>query len=224
MRWPEHINSVICGDSLQVMKEIPDDSIDLVIDDPPYGIDIVGNNGKIGGDSLAGCNVYPKIYGDDKPFDPSLILEKFYHVPIFLFGANYYAKLLPEMSSWYIWDKRDGTTSDNHADCELIWSNVGGPARIFRHLWRGCMRASSDDIPRCHPTQKPIALMKWLIHNHSKGGDVVLDPYMGSGSTLVAAKQLGRRYIGIEINPDYVAIAQDRLRQTELFGNTNVSS
>lgn len=227
--WPDDfINRVICGDCLEILPMIPDGVIDAVITDPPYGIGIINKSrGSIGGSKSFGsiggakkiikAKVYPAVIGDDSPFNPSALLKRFYDKPMVLFGANYYARSLPEMSSWFIWDKRDGTTSDNFADCEMAWSNVGGPARLFSHHWRGLIKASEQDQRRLHPTQKPVAVMRWIIDKTTAPGQIILDPYAGSGSTLVAAKELGRNYIGIEITQDYCAIAVERLKQGELF-------
>lgn len=219
MVWPDdYINKIICGDCLEVMQGIPDGAVDLVVTDPPYGIGLPTNYKSRGRGKWTNNKDFPAVHGDDKPFDPIPLLRQFGEIPLFIFGGNYFARQLPEMSSWYVWDKRDGCLVNDQADCELIWSNVGGPARVFRHLWNGCLKASERTEPRQHPTQKPIALMRWLIAAQSKEGQVVLDPYVGSGTTCIAAKQLGRKYIGIEINPDYCKIAEDRLRQGELFG------
>lgn len=224
MIWPDdYINKVICGDCLEVMKGIPDGAVDCVVTDPPYGIGIVGGSkpfGSIGGSNIVQANIYPMVHGDDKPFNPTPILKQFPGKPIVLFGANYYAHALPETSSWFIWDKRNGTTSDNFADCEMAWSSIGGPARLFSHHWRGLIKASERKQKRVHPTQKPVILMEWIINQVSEIGDIIFDPYTGSGSTLVAAKQLGRKYIGIEISEKYCDIARERLRQEELFGWT----
>ena len=114
MKWPDdYINKVICGDCLEVMKGIPDGAVDCVVTDPPYGIGIVSGakpSGTIGGSKPFGsgggsniiqANIYPKVHGDDKPFDPQAILKQFPDKPIVLFGANYYAHSLPETSSWF---------------------------------------------------------------------------------------------------------------------------
>lgn len=217
MKWPDdYINKVICGDCLEVMKGIPDGVVDALITDPPYGIGLATDYQNRGRGKWANNKDFPKVFGDDKPFNPEHILKRFYNKPIILFGANYYARSLPETSSWFIWDKRNGVLTNDQADCEMIWSNVGGPARVFRHLWNGCLKDSERGQRRYHPTQKPVVLMEWLISNNTDELDLILDPFAGSGTTLVAAKQLGRKYIGIEINPDYCKIAEERLRQEQL--------
>ena len=105
-------------------------------------------------------------------------------------------------------------TSNDFADCELVWTNLPGVARLFRHQWSGAMRASERGEPRLHPTQKPLILMRWIIGRCPEG--VVLDPFMGSGTTLRAAKDLGRRAIGIDIDERYCQIAAQRCAQEVL--------
>src|SRR5690606_34818674 len=106
---------------------------------------------------------------------------------VVLFGANHFASRLPPTPTWLVWDKRRGTGSDSQADCEIAWSNLGGPARLFSHLWRGAIRDSERGVKRVHPTQKPVALMRWCLEQARPSG-IVLDPFLGSGSTLVACK------------------------------------
>ena len=220
MNWPDDfINKVICGDCLKILSEIPDGAVDAVITDPPYGINLDTTNKNQHRSVLAKAKDYPKIVGDDKPFDPNQLIKRFFNKPMFLFGANNYHRSLPQSGGWLIWDKTGGGRHFNdNADAELAWSNVTNTPRMFHHMWHGMMKDSERQDQRQHPTQKPVALMAWIISKWTKPDDLILDPYAGSGSTLVACKQLGRRYIGIEISPEYCRIAEDRLRQGELFG------
>lgn len=103
--------------------------------------------------------------------------------------------------------------SNDNAECELAWSNVGGPTRIYRHLWNGMLKASERDEKRVHPTQKPTALFVWLLERYTQPGDVILDPYMGSGPCAAACQRTGRCYLGIEIVAHYVDLAIQRLVQ-----------
>jgi len=200
------------GDCREWMPEA-----DAVISDPPYGIAYSPRGGGRGFAGVPGS--IPKsflgetIVGDDQPFDPSHLLG--YRVVV-LFGANHYANLLPRSSEWIVWDKRDWMPSNDFADCELIWTNATGPARIFRHHWNGLMRASERAEKRLHPTQKPLVLMSWLIGRYTGSEHTILDPYSGSGTTLVAAKAHGRKAIGIEIEERYCEIAANRCRQEVL--------
>ena len=110
--------------------------------------------------------------------------------------------------------------SNDQADCEIAWTNVGGPARLIRHLWNGMLKQSERGQIRVHPTQKPIAVMDWAIRQIGHA-ETILDPFMGSGTTGVAAVKLGRKFIGIEIEPKYFDISCRRisevLKQGDLF-------
>lgn len=207
---------IYCADALDVIERFKgrEPSVALLLTDPPYGIAVKTNYGERKRGALTKSNDYPPIIGDDRPFDPSPLLA---FPRVVMFGANYYASRLPESSSWFVWDKLDGLTSkreigfNDSADVELAWSNLGGPARILKHRWMGAMKGSERGERRVHPTQKPIALMEQIIGAYTKPGDLILDPYMGAGSTLIAAQRLGRRAIGVELSPEYCEIAKRRL-------------
>lgn len=187
--------------------------VDAVITDPPYGISYSpSQNTKTSWckKTFTGKNV---VIGDNKHFDPSPLLR---FDKIILFGANNFSDKLPPSSEWIIWDKREWITSNDFSDCEMIWTNGKGVSRIFRHYWNGALRASERGEQRVHPTQKPICLMEWLINRYTSAGDTILDPFMGSGTTGVACVKTGRNFIGIEIDPDYFAIAKRRIEIAEM--------
>ena len=202
------------GDCLEILPTLP--KVDAVITDPPYGI---GYSHGVGGGKLARSTQFDHhpIVNDDRPFDPAPWLT---FAKVILWGANHYASRLPDSPSWLTWDKRDGICSNDQADCEHAWSNLGGPARIKRHLWNGMLKDSERGITRVHPTQKPIAVMTWCIEQAGMP-ETILDPYMGSGTTGVACINLGRKFIGIEIEPKYFDIAVERItnaqRQERMF-------
>ena len=196
------------NDCLEILPTL--DGVRSIVSDPPYGKNIV-KNGNIGGENILLAGVYFPIEGDEAPFDPAHLL-RFQNV--ILWGANYYANKLPPMSSWLIWDKKEGGNSDDFADVEMAWSNSNSPARLYHHLWRGRIKKGSDRLlRRQHPTQKPVTLMRWCIERIKEPG-LICDPYAGSGSTLVAAKQLGLKAIGIELVEDYCKIAAARCANT----------
>lgn len=205
---------LILGDCLVEMDKLIAEGVkvDCVLSDPPYGIGYSpsqNSNKAWGKKTFVGKNV---VTGDENPFDPSPFLD---YATVILFGANHFADKLPPSSEWIVWDKREGMTSNDFADCELIWTNQPGVARVFRHMWSGAIRASEKGVPRVHPTQKPVVLMAWLIERYTNEGDTIIDPFMGSGTTGVACSQLKRNFIGIEIDPDYFAIAQKRIADAE---------
>lgn len=197
------------GDCLGILPKIT--GIDAIISDPPYGINLHALCGT-GRDRIVirdkPLNV--RILGDDKPFDviPFLGYKK-----VILWGGIHYRNL-PDSRCWLVWDKRDGSTSDNQADCEIAWTNLPGPARLFSHLWRGFARAGEENItngPKFHPSQKPVSLMRWCIEL-AKRPAIICDPFMGSGTTGVAAARMGLKFIGCELDEEYFDTACSRIR------------
>jgi DNA modification methylase len=187
---------IYCGDCLEILPLLPDNSVDLVLTDPPYGINHPTDYRKRGRGKLAQCKDYPQVHNDDKPFDPRPLLKLFYDKPMVLWGGNYFADMLPCHSGWLVWDKERPDDLDQ-ATCELAWTNYVKGVRRLRLMWNGMLRKSTDIL--CHPTQKPVELINWICSLRWTPDGTILDPYLGSGTTAVAAKQLGRRFIGIEI-------------------------
>ena len=202
--------TIYCGDCREVLPHIG--HVDVVITDPPYGINHPTNYASRGRGRIADCSDYPPVFDDDRPFDPTPWLRW----PCIMWGANYYADKLPPVSGWLVWDKERPDTLDQ-STCELAWSNFVKGVRRFRYLWNGCMRTGDEVL--VHPTQKPEALMGWCMSLPWTPAGVVLDPYMGGGSTLVAAKLCGRKAIGVEVEESYCEIAANRLAQGVLFGS-----
>jgi site-specific DNA-methyltransferase (adenine-specific) len=163
------------------------------------------------------------IEGDDESFDPSHLLS---YPIVALCGANHFADKLPPETpgkqwKWLVWDKRDGSHSDNNSDGELIWTNQVGALRFHRQKWRGMVREGEENLARqgvkLHPMQKPVSLMRWTIGQLKiPAGMVICDPYMGSGSTAVAAKQLGYQFIGIDIKRHWCEVTIERTKQQAL--------
>ena len=209
--------TIFQGDCREILPQLA--GVGAVVTDPPYGINIrPGLQGTPGHSYIE----HPRVTGDDEPFDPAHLLKL--NVPTILWGGNNFAARLPDSNAWIVWDKRDGCEPDAFfGDCEMAWSNLTGGARILRFPWASGSQRQVDG--RWHGTQKPVAVMRWCIERlHWITGPAKLktiagaicDPYMGSGSTLVAAKKLGRRAIGIEIEERYCEIAAKRLSQEVL--------
>lgn len=196
-------NLLILGDTQKVMKGLQG-RFDVIVSDPPYGI-----NYKPASTNSSLWRDVKGIVGDDKPFDPQHMLDA--KVPTVLFGANNFASKLPDSRGWLVWDKRPGMRPMCFSDCEMAWSSLAKPARMIRYLWSGSLRGPESKDPHWHPTQKPIEVMRQLIEYASKPGQVILDPYMGSGTTGVAALRSGRRFIGIEIEERWFANAIRRI-------------
>ena len=214
--------------------------VDAVITDPPYGQAykvntfykggardnaVLQRNGKT---LMVHPNVYPDIHGDDAPFDPSPWLDV--APSVLMWGAHKFAHRLPP-GGWLVWDKVPTGKVRDQGDGEAAWINQDKPMRIYRLLWdglcvgKGARHEVTAGQQRHHPAQKPEALMRWCIQQadlkDATPNEIILDPYMGAGSTGVAAIQLGRKFIGVEIEPRYFDIACERIenaqRQTRMF-------
>jgi len=194
---------------------------DLLLTDPPYGLGAArkhfgGNGVKRHMTGLCSGKAIPKTdYGDsawdDIPADADLIeaarsLSKFQ----IIWGGNYFS--LGCARCYLVWDKLRGET--DYADAELAWTNLDKAVRVIRWRWNGFLQEDqANKEKRVHPTQKPLAVMRWCIQQAPTDCLTILDPFMGSGTTLRAAKDLGRQAIGIEIEERYCEIAAKRLAQ-----------
>lgn len=206
--YSDALVTIYHGDCREVLPKL---DFDAVLADPPYGISL---------DTSARSWWLPDhapVVGDSTPFDPSWLLAL--NKPMILWGANHYASRLPDARGWLAWDKatRDGLDL-KQAELEFAWSNCITRPRMLRHMWSGAFR-DSERGTRYHPTQKPVDLMGWCISHLPVSARCIADPYTGSGPTLIAAKNMGRRAIGIEIEERYCEIAAERCRQEVLdFG------
>jgi site-specific DNA-methyltransferase (adenine-specific) len=202
---------LILGDCREVMATLVDEPIAWVVTDPPYGIGFAKGDGgrEVNGYRSLRRGTDP-ILGDDQPFDPTPFLRW----PSIFFGADHFAERLPVGGSWHVWDKRAySTIEDSYANVEFIWASVKAKSEIIEHLWKGVQQASEKGKPKYHVSQKPVRVLRHLIERFTKPGDLILDPFMGSGTTGVACLKTGRRFIGIEIDPTYHAIAERRLAE-----------
>jgi len=191
------------GDCRDILPTLP--KVDAVVTDPPYGIGITKSNRLAVSRGMGG-----KSWDDDTPSADFISVMVNHGKQAIVWGGNYFR--LPETRCVLVWDKQnDGR---DFADLELAWTNIDSVARIFR------MRPMNMDDGKVHPTQKPLRLMKWCI-DKLDNPQIILDPFMGSGSTGCSALQMGRKFIGIEQDPDYFAIAckriEDAQRQGDMF-------
>ena len=213
--WILGNHRLMCGDSTSidsVYKLMGEKQADMVFTDPPYGVSVV-KDGKVGADfGIAKKGQYAKVIGDDttQTAHDVISLCQSLQIPIQVYwGGNYYADKLPPTSCWLVWDKRGNTGIVNtFADCELAWTNMTGPARIHKQLWNGMIREGEKD-KRVHPTQKPVALAEWAISQYLKGS-IVLDLFLGSGSTLIACEKLRKSCYGMEMSPVYCDVIVKR--------------
>ena len=192
------------GDCLEIMPLLP--KFDAVVTDPPYGISEAAGKNKSRG-KLAKATDYGNASWDDKTADDAIDLAILKSGNAIVFGGNYYD--LPPSSCWLVWDKLNG--SNDFADCELAWTNMKIAVRRLTYQWNGMIRREKH-IPRQHPTQKPIEVMKWCL-GFLPNKQTILDPFMGSGTTGVACAKMGRKFTGIELDPKYFDIACERIEE-----------
>lgn len=210
------------ADCREVLPELP--QANLLLTDPPYGINASKGFGLSGGRSFSGggrglgkrLSINVRSYDDNWDTERPAIeifdamLQKADDAIIWC--GNFFADILPQSKHWIVWDKLQ--TMPTFSDCELAWTNVKrNSVKKVTVEWNGLI---GKERYRAHPTQKPEKLMRYCIKNYSKEGDLVLDPFMGSGTTLRAAKDMVRRAIGIEMEEKYCELAADRLRQEVL--------
>jgi len=211
------IDRIYCGDCLNIMRGMHDRAVDLVLTDPPYGIgEAAGKNvtrgGRVG--SRSGGRVKARDYGnlawDDARALPDYVDEiRRISKNQIIFGGNYYADLLDPSSCWIVWDKDN---SGDFADCELAWTSFKTAVRKFKWRWNGMLQEDMrHKEERIHPTQKPVPLFIQILEKYSKPGDLVLDPFLGSGTTAIACLRTGRHFIGIEKHEPYFIKAQERI-------------
>ena len=212
--------TLYCGDCRDILPTLG--KVDAVVTDPPYGIG--ESAGKAKTRTRKGNTKWVKDYGDDNwddaPISDDLItairgMSRWQVV----FGGNYYA--LPATKCWLVWDKLNGNT--DFADCELAWTNLPKAVRRIRFLWNG-WNLGGGEARGDHPTQKPIGVMRWCIGHLPVPNQTILDPFMGSGTTGVAAVQMGRDFIGIEREPKYFDIACKRIEDAQRQGDFFVES
>ena len=204
-------NEVIIGDCAEVLKQFPDNYFDLIIVDPPYGI---GENGKK--HKTRGLLAKPTDYGN---FLWDVKLSKTHINEIIrvsknqiILGGNYYADWLPPSSCWIIWDKKNAGTC--FADCEIAWTSFKSAIRLFSWKWNGMLQEDmKHKEKRVYPTQKPIALYKWLLEKYAKPDFKVCDPCCGSGTIFAASNQLPEfnlTCVGIDKNSAALPIILER--------------
>ena len=201
--------TIYCGDCREILPSL--EKVDLLLTDPPYGIGYGGKKNSVGGSEgrhKAGWKTWVTDW-DEMPVAADVLdLARNMAQAQVIWGGNYFQ--LPPSQGWLVWDK--GQREFTLADAELAWTNRDKAIRVMTFT----RPAALGEGPRIHPTQKPLALMRWCL-SLVPDAVTILDPFMGSGTTLVAAKLEGRKAIGIEISEKYCEIAAERLRQGVLF-------
>lgn len=205
-------------DCMVGMKECPDKHFDLAIVDPPYGIGEDGD--KIREYNSKSCESWkgrkPKEY-NKKDWD-GLRPSKEYFKELqrvsknqIIWGGNYFADMLKPTGSWIVWDKQ--VVMPTFSDGEMAWCSMKNSLKIVQFLWAGYRKC--EEVDRIHPTQKPVALYKWLLKNYAKEGDKILDTHVGSASSLIACYDMGFDYVGFELDEDYYNMAQKRIEENK---------
>jgi site-specific DNA-methyltransferase (adenine-specific) len=206
----EHGLRIYHGDCLEVLPELEaaGERFDLCLTDPPYGIDLDTDYRGMSTHSQRGTSRrYNPVIGDDRPFDFAPYAGWSMREQLW-WGANYYANL-PLGGSWFVWDKRVPANDAMFGSCfEICWSKAPHKQRMLRYPWAGAL-AKEVGEDRIHPTQKPVMMFQDLLRDFAQGP--VIDPFLGSGTTLVAAYRLGRHATGIEISEEYCELAARRL-------------
>lgn len=214
-------------DCMEALKEFPDKYFDLAVVDPPYGIGESGSKNH-SRSCLAQSQDYKPFHGDDlRPpeqeyFNELLRVSKNQIV----FGANHFISKIPfDSPCWIVWDKENG--ENDFADCELAWTSFPSAVRVFRFRWQGMLQGNmANKETRIHPTQKPVALYQWIFQHYTKPGDKILDTHLGSGSSRIAAHNLGLDFTGYEIDETYFQLEEERFdrhaSQMNLFIDTEV--
>jgi len=213
-------------DCMNLMGEYPDNHFELAIVDPPYGIGEDGSKNKsrskaFGSKSHAANNTrgteikardYKAFAGGDNNSPDQMYFDELKRVSKnqIMWGANHFISKIPfDSPCWVVWDKDN---SGDFADCELAYASFSTAVRKFKFRWNGMLQENMKNKEvRIHPTQKPVALYKWLLQNYAKEGDKILDTHMGSGSIAIACHYMGFKLTACELDPDYYQAACERI-------------
>jgi len=215
--WPgDFINQIICGDCLEVMNQIPDGAVDLVLTDPPYGVGFKGKATKFHGADGVG---YDDFDDDNQYIEnvvlPAVSLAMLKSIRMIITpGARQCFKYPAPSEIGGVYCPGGAGISRWGFTCmhPILYYGKDPKTGCYPNSFKSNAIAEKNG----HPCPKPIEWIRWFVDRASTPTDIILDPFLGSGTTAVAAKQLGRKYIGIEINMDYCKIAEDRLRQEVL--------
>jgi len=237
-----------CTDKAVVERLMGGEKAALLLTDPPYGINVVKVTGAtvggsspvtigsvrgrkpyafggvkntkpsatVGGRGLVDATPYRPVEGDDKPFDPKHLIGM--AEDMILFGGNYFCSHLPNSRCWIVWDKNN---TGRFADAELAYTSFDRVVRLYRFTWNGLVREGEravEGVHRFHPTQKPVGLFERILADFSETDALVLDPYLGAGTSILACERIGRIGRASEIDPAYIAVTLQRY--ADMTGST----
>ena len=217
------MNDVKLTDCMEYMKGVPDNTFELAIVDPPYGMNVKGQNPIKNKSDVKDFNTDWDVAPPDMAYFNEV---KRVSQSQIIWGGNYFLDYLGYCKAPIIWDKLNGASL--YADGEMAWTGGKLPRnlKIFRHQWCGAFKDSERGNVNIHPTQKPVALYKWLLKNYAKPGDKILDTHIGSGSIRIACHDMGFDLYGCELDPDYYAAQEERyqnhIAQKSLFDNAEI--
>jgi site-specific DNA-methyltransferase (adenine-specific) len=208
------LSEIYNTDCLAAMREMPDNAFDLAIVDPPYGINAAnlfsGEKRKSGNGAAMKSSFAKKDWDESVPNDEYFFQLFRVSKNQIIWGANYFKNMPPSMG-YIVWDKNNGTTK--FSDCELAYTSFSVAIRKYTYTWNGMIQGDMKNKEnRIHPTQKPIALYKWLLQNYAKPGDTILDTHLGSGSSRIAAYDMGFDFVGYELDTEYFEASDRRFK------------
>lgn len=211
---------------MELMREFPDKHFELAIVDPPYGIGEDASRALTRkGSSAAWKTQKLKVYAGARGWDKNPPDASYFKELIrisknqIVWGANHFiSRIAFDSPAWIVWAKNGQNPNSDFADCELAYTSFRRAVRMFTFDWTGfgAVNAKED---RIHPTQKPVALYRWILHNYAKPGDKILDTHLGSGSIAIACHEKGFHLTGSELDPDYFAAMQKRLAEATAQGD-----
>ena len=231
---------LMCGDATcreDVMRFVGSERVDLVLTDPPYGIQSVdrktrtiggGGRVKFGGAEYNGQFVRVKQYATVIGDTNGDMFTEHYHILrrlcnyMIIWGGQNFTRVLPPSCGWIFWDKDKGTDKLSFSDGELAYTNCSTRIKKYVHKWNGFTRAGSQSLnEKVHPNQKPVELHMHILEDFTQPEDIILDCFGGSGTTLIACEMTGRKCLMMEISPEYCDIIRERYHQlAPLFTHT----
>ena len=210
-------------DCVEFMRGLPDNYFSLSICDPPYGIGEDGLKNHSRGKIAKSKEYTPKQWDSSAPEREYFEQLKRVSKNQIIWGANHFIENIPDSNSscWIVWDKENG--ENDFADCELAYTSFDTAVRRFKFRWAGMLQGNmANKETRIHPTQKPVALYRWLLRNYAKSNDNIFDSHMGSQSSRIACHMEGFDFTGCELDAEYFEQGNQRYETfLKTYGTTD---